>query len=119
MASINGDADIETFFRMYKQYQSRNGSQQPPSQPAAGLQHPTNRAQRTTPRLSPRRGHYPPIPPQNAAESSSDLQKLRQHLEYISATVEDVKTKVEQMKVAFDSMAQYVLSLLLKLQLIN
>jgi hypothetical protein len=119
MANINDDAEMATFFRMYRQYQSRNESQQPPSQPAAG-QHPTNRVQRTTPRLSPRRGHYPSNPPQNASEASSDLQNLQlKHLEYISATVEDVKTKVEQIKVAFDSMAQYVPSLLLKLTLIN
>ncbi|KFY31579.1 hypothetical protein V493_00987 [Pseudogymnoascus sp. VKM F-4281 (FW-2241)] len=111
MANINDDTEMATFFRMYKQYQSKNGSQQPSSQPAAGLQHPANRIQRTTPRLSPRRGHYQPIPPQNAPEASPDLQivQLRQHLEHISATVEDVKTKVEQIKLAFDSMAQTTL----------
>lgn len=120
MANINEDAEMATFFRMYKQYQSRNENQQPPSQPAAGLQHPTNRVQRTTPRPSPRRGHYPPNPPQNASEASSDLQNIQlKQLEYISATVEDVKTKVEQIKVAFDTLAQYVLTLLLKLPLIN
>lgn len=118
MANINDDAEMETFFRMYKQYQSKNKSQEPSSQPTAGPQHPTNRIQRTAPRLSPRRSPYQPIPPQNASEASSDLQ-LQKHLEYISATVEDVKTKLEQIKVAFDSMAQYVLSLLLKLPLMN
>lgn len=121
MTNISDDAEMATFFRMYRQYQSRNGSQQPPSQPAAGMQHPTDRVHRTTPRLSPRRGHYPSIPPQNASEASSDQQtlQLKQHLEHISATVEDVNTKVEQIKVAFDIMAQYVPLLLLKLPLIN
>ncbi|KFY02068.1 hypothetical protein O988_02369 [Pseudogymnoascus sp. VKM F-3808] len=119
MANINDDAEMATFFRMYRQYQSRNESQQPPSQPAAG-QHPTNRVQRTTPRLSPRRGHYPSNPPQNASEASSDLQNLQlKHLEYISATVEDVKTKVEQIKVAFDSMAQTTLEAITRLEVIG
>lgn len=133
MANINDDAEMATFFRMYKQYQSKNGSQQPPSQPAAGLQHPANRVQRTTPRQSPRRGLYPPIPPQNVSEASSDLQLQLEYIsatvEYVKATVEDVKAKVEQLEdvkakleqigVAFESLAQYVLSLLLKLPLIH
>ncbi|KAL5344400.1 hypothetical protein ACLOAV_010660 [Pseudogymnoascus australis] len=120
MANINDDAEMATFFRMYKQYQSKNGSQQPPSQPAAGLQHPANRVQRTTPRQSPRRGLYPPIPPQNVSEASSDLQLQLEYIsatvEYVKATVEDVKAKVEQLEdvkakleqigVAFESLAQ-------------
>ncbi|KFY03895.1 hypothetical protein V490_00061 [Pseudogymnoascus sp. VKM F-3557] len=121
MTNIGDDAEMATFFRMYRQYQSRNGGQQPPSQPAAGTQHSTDRVHRTTPRLSPRRGHYPSIPPQNASEASSDQQtlQLKQHLEHISATVEDVNTKVEQIKVAFDIMAQTTLEAITRLEVIG
>ncbi|KFZ04247.1 hypothetical protein V502_10295 [Pseudogymnoascus sp. VKM F-4520 (FW-2644)] len=111
MANINDDAEMANFFRMYKQYQSKNGSQQPSSQPAAGLQHPTNRVQRTTPRLSPRRSPYQPTPPQKATENSSESRYLqvKHDLECISATLAELKTQVEQIKPALDSMAQTTL----------
>jgi hypothetical protein len=81
MSTASDGSDLETFFRMYKQWgESRNQRFEGNPHPLTGSQHPTNQVQRPiVQRLSPSRSRPQPYqqpPLRNPADVSILLQAL-------------------------------------------
>jgi hypothetical protein len=96
MSTASDGSDFASFYRLYKQWESKNQRLESNPHPLTGSQHPTNQVQRPiAQRLSPSRSRLQPYqqPLRNPADASILLQAL-----------DDVKKRQDEIYVSLNSL---------------